>query len=127
MILLSPLDNLLRRERTRAIFGFDYVWEIYKPAEKRRWGAYTMPVLYDDRMVARLDPKLDRRAGVLTIGGFWPEEHAPLDDPGFRAALARGIERFAAFHGAERVEVGLGAAELARLIAGAVLAASDGV
>ena len=109
VVLLSPLDNLLRRERTRLIFGFDYVWEIYKPAEKRRWGAYTMPVLYDDRLVARLDPKLDRRAGVLTIGGFWPEEHTPLGDPGIQGALARGLERFAIFHGAARVEIGPGA------------------
>ena len=116
--LLSPLDNLLRRERTRLIFGFDYLWEIYKPAEKRRWGAFTMPVVYDDRLVARLDPKLDRRAGVLTIGGFWPEADAPLDVPGFRAALARGIDRFAAFHGAGRVEIGPGADLLAGLLAG---------
>lgn len=119
VVLLSPLDNLLRRERTRLIFGFDYVWEIYKPAPKRRWGAFTMPVLYDDRLVARLDPKLDRRAGVLTIGGFWLEEHAPLDDPGFRRALARGIERFAAFHGAGRVEIGPGADLLTELLTGA--------
>jgi uncharacterized protein YcaQ len=118
VILLSPLDNLLRRERTRLIFGFDYVWEIYKPAEKRRWGAFTMPILYDDRLVARLDPKLDRRAGVLAIGGFWPEADAPLDDPGFRAALARGIERFVAIHSAGRVEIGPGADLLAALLSG---------
>lgn len=96
--LLSPLDNLLRRERTRALFDFDYVWEIYKKPEKRRWGAFTMPILYEDRLVARLEPKLDRKTATLAVTNFWPEDPAILEDPVFRRALDAGLSRFATFH-----------------------------
>ena len=98
---LSPLDNLLAaRARVLDLFGFEYLWEIYKPADKRRYGAYTMPILYQDRLVGRMDPKMDRAAGVLTIQGLWIEEAALGQDPAFQKALQRGLERFAQFHGA---------------------------
>jgi len=100
---LSPLDNLLDRARTRALFDFEYLWEVYKPAARRRWGAYTMPVLYGDRLVARIDPKLERQTGTLRINGFWPEDASLADDPAFAAALARGLSRFARFHAARTV------------------------
>ena len=101
---LSPLDNLLARNRTRALFGFEYLWEVYKPAERRRWGYYTMPVLFGDRLVARLDPKLDRKTGTLHINGFWLEDEATAEDPSFRSALARGLSRFARFHSARLLD-----------------------
>lgn len=98
---LAPLDNVIwDRARTRALFDFEYIWEVYKPAPQRRWGYYTMPILYGDRLVGRLNPKLDRRAGVLTIDGFWLEDAAPTQDEAFVAALARGLARFARFHDA---------------------------
>lgn len=104
-ILLSPLDNLLDRARTRSLFDFEYLWEVYKPVERRRWGAYTMPILYGDRLVARLDPKLDRATGALLINSFWLEEAAIGDDPDFAAALGRGVARLARFLVARRVEL----------------------
>jgi DNA glycosylase AlkZ-like len=76
-----------------------------KPAAKRRWGYYTLPILYGDRLVARLDPKLDRTTATLMINGFWLEEHAPVDSPVFAAALARGLVRFAEFLDARRVNI----------------------
>lgn len=103
--LLSPLDNLLDRLRTRALFDFEYVWEIYKPVQQRRWGAYTMPILYGDRLVARLNPRLDRAAGTLIINGFWPEDAGAIDNPAFAAALARGLFRFAQFVAARRIDI----------------------
>jgi hypothetical protein len=98
---LAPLDNVIwDRARTRALFDFEYIWEVYKPASQRRWGYYTMPILYGDRLVGRLNPKLDRRAGVLAIDGFWLEDAALAQDEAFAAALARGLARFARFHDA---------------------------
>ncbi|CAN5552621.1 winged helix-turn-helix domain-containing protein [soil metagenome] len=102
---LSPLDNVLARKRTQALFNFEYIWEVYKPADRRRWGYYTMPVLYGDRLVARIDPKLDRKTGTLWINGFWLEDETTADDSTFAEALARGLGRFAHFHEASRVEL----------------------
>ena len=66
--LLSPFDNLIiDRKRTRLLFGFDYTMEIYVPAAKRRYGYYAMPVLHEDRLVARVDPAMNRKAGRLSI------------------------------------------------------------
>ena len=79
------------------------VWEVYKPAAKRRWGCYTMPVLYGDRLVARLDPKLDRAAATLVINGFWLEDQQLGKDPHFLKALARGLIRLAKFVRARHV------------------------
>lgn len=102
---LSPLDNFLARNRTRVLYNFEYLWEVYKPVDRRRWGYYTMPILYGDSLVGRLDPKLDRKSATLAINGFWLEEEATADDPAFAVALARGLSRFAAFHAASRVDL----------------------
>jgi len=73
--LLSPFDNLIiDRKRTRLLFGFDYTMEIYVPAAKRRYGYYAMPVLHEDRLVARVDPAMDRKAGRLSIRGVSVED-----------------------------------------------------
>ena len=57
------------------------------------------------RLVARLDPKLDRKTGTLIINGFWLEADAPVDDPAFAGALGKGLARFAAFVGARQTNV----------------------
>ncbi|HET8630869.1 MAG TPA: crosslink repair DNA glycosylase YcaQ family protein [Thermomicrobiales bacterium] len=128
VVLLSPLDNLIwDRARTLALFDFEYVWEIYKPAERRRWGAYTLPILYGDRLVGRLDPKLDRAAGTLRINGFWLEEAATGDDPAFAAALGRGLARLASFLAAREVDLAAVApAALRDTVRAAFAAAGDG-
>ena len=64
--LLSPFDRLIHdRKRTTELFEFDYQLEMYKPAAKRRWGYFALPILYADRLVGKLDATADRRAGVL--------------------------------------------------------------
>ena len=66
--LLSPFDRLLHdRKRTIELFEFEYQLEMYKPAAKRRWGYYALPILYGDRLVGKLDATSDRKAGVLRV------------------------------------------------------------
>jgi uncharacterized protein len=66
--LLSPLDRLIfDRQRTLDLFDFDYQLEMYKPAAKRRWGYFALPILYGDRLVGKLDATADRKAGVLRV------------------------------------------------------------
>jgi len=72
--LLSPFDNLVwQRSRTRDLFDFDYLLEIYVVAPKRRWGYYTMPILHRGRLIGRLDPQYDRKARILTVRALYLE------------------------------------------------------
>ncbi|UPK74193.1 winged helix DNA-binding domain-containing protein [Nocardioidaceae bacterium SCSIO 66511] len=66
--LLSPLDRLVfDRKRMADIFDFDYQLEMYKPAAKRRWGYFALPILYRDRLVGKVDATADRKGGVLRV------------------------------------------------------------
>jgi uncharacterized protein YcaQ len=104
-VLLSPFDSLIwSRERTERLFGFHYRLEVYVPAGKRVHGYYTMPVLADGHLVARVDPKHDRQAGRLLLRGLHLEPSA--DPAGVVAATAAAAGRLAAHLGAERVEAG---------------------
>lgn len=104
VVFLAPLDQVSARGRAKAIFGFDYVWEVYKPEAKRKYGYYTLPVLWGDRLVARFDSKLDRTANRFVILGFWLEDPALAGDGAFAEALARGFARFVTFLGAESLD-----------------------
>lgn len=102
--LLSPFDPLVRdRARCRRLFGFDYTFEAFVPERKRKYGYYVLPILDGDRLVGRLDPKLDRERSRLAIRGVWWE-------PGARATktlqrrLDDAVGRYAGFVGAARVE-----------------------
>ncbi len=106
-VLLSPFDSLIwYRERTERLFGFHYRIEVYTPAHKRIHGYYTMPVLADGRLVARVDPKHDRQAGALVLRGLSLEAGAAPAQA--VAATAEAASRLAAYLGAERVECGNG-------------------
>ena len=76
--LLSPFDRLIHdRKRTVELFAFDYQLEMYKPAAKRRWGYFALPILYGDRLVGKLDATADRNAGVLRVDAIHPD--VPFD------------------------------------------------
>jgi uncharacterized protein len=103
--LLAPLEITSARGRASKLFGFDYVWEVYKPLEQRRWGYYVLPILWGDRLVGRLDPRLERDSQTLRILGFWLEDPALADDPAFASAFQRGLGRFMRFVGAQSLEL----------------------
>ena len=102
---LAPLDIVSARGRAKKLFDFEYTWEVYTPAPKRRWGYYVLPILYGDDLVARLDPKLDRSTMTLEIRGFWHEDDAPVKDVAFGDALAKGLIRFAKFVEAKKINL----------------------
>jgi uncharacterized protein YcaQ len=104
VVFLSPLDPVSARGRAKLLFGFDYVWEVYKPAAQRKFGYYTLPVLWGERLVARFDSKLARATGTLVILGLWLEDAALGVDEAFAEALGRGFARFLTFLGATRLD-----------------------
>jgi uncharacterized protein YcaQ len=105
--ILAPLDNVMwDRGMIRMLFDFDYVWEVYKPAPKRLYGYYVLPVLYGERFIGRFDPKFDRPSKVLTIDQWWWEADVDRDDPALRAALRTCFEAFMRYLGAEALTFG---------------------
>jgi uncharacterized protein YcaQ len=104
VVFLAPLDPVSARGRAKDLFGFDYVWEVYKPEGQRKFGYYTLPVLWGDRLVARFDSKLDRTANRFVILGLWLEDQALGKDEAFAQALVRGFARFVAFLGASKLD-----------------------
>ncbi len=105
LFLLSPFDNLIiQRERCRRIFGFDYALECYVPALKRKVGYFVMPILWDNQLVGRLDPKADRKTGTLHILNL-------VLEPGFKdldaflPALAKKLCDFSEFNGCQQVDI----------------------
>ncbi len=91
--LLSPLDPVLERQRARDLFDFDYVWEIYKRPEHVLFGRYTMPILFGDRIVGRIDLRTDRKSSTLVVNGVWTEDPKTAGSTEFRAALHAGLRR----------------------------------
>ncbi|HYH92354.1 MAG TPA: crosslink repair DNA glycosylase YcaQ family protein [Candidatus Saccharimonadales bacterium] len=102
---LAPLDPLVwDRDLLRSLWEFDYIWEVYVPAAKRRWGYYVLPLLAGDRFVGRIEPRIDRSTGTLHILDVWWEAgFEPLADAGFVRHLAGALTSHAAFLGADRV------------------------
>ncbi len=108
---LAPLDPMLwDRKLIEALWGYRYSWEIYTPADKRKYGYYVLPVLYGDRFIGRIEPKADRQEKTLTVRNLWLE-------PGVRETrkLSEKIEsaarRLARFN-----ECSLGDSPLVRVI-----------
>lgn len=92
-VFLAPLDIVSARARAQSLFGFDYVWEVYKPEHQRTWGYYVLPVLIGDRLVGRIEPRKDAPHRTLRIDRAWWE--AGVRPQTLVAPLARGLLRAA--------------------------------
>jgi uncharacterized protein YcaQ len=102
---MAPLDPLIwDRRLLRDLFGFDYIWEVYVPAAKRRHGYYVLPLLFGDRLIGRIEPRYERKAHRLQILGIWFEPGvSPMEEPHFVPALAAALRAYRAFIGARTV------------------------
>jgi len=104
--LLSPFDNLIcDRQRTELLFDFSYRSEIYTPKAKRQYGYYVMPILHGDRLIGRIDPKLDRKQKVLHVHAIHLEPEVTVTAEMWRA-IRQAITDLAHFLNAEAVEYG---------------------
>jgi uncharacterized protein len=105
--LIAPLDNLMwDLKLVEMLFGFRYAWEVYKPAEKRDYGYYVLPVLYGDRFVARIDPAFDRASRILTVKNWWWEKEVNKSDELMLAALGDCLTDFATYLDANEIRLG---------------------
>jgi uncharacterized protein len=103
---VPPFDPLVwDRGLLGSLFDFDYVWELFLPPAKRRWGWYVLPVLFRDRLVARIEPRIDR-AGcrVQVLGLWWEDGFEPRRADGFVDAMRDALRAYLGFAGAGRLE-----------------------
>jgi uncharacterized protein YcaQ len=99
--VLSPFDRLTHdRARTRDLFGFDYLLEMYKPKDKRRWGFFALPILHGDQLVGKVDAVADRDANILQVNAI----HEDVEfDAGARAGVDGELAALASWLGLEGV------------------------
>lgn len=103
--LLAPFDPLVwYRPRVKRLFDVDFRFEIFVPAEKRRWGAYVLPFVLGERIVARVDLKAHRETGTLEAGGAWVEDG--VEAPDAALALAAELRLMAGWLSLESIAVG---------------------
>lgn len=103
--LLSPFDPIVwDRRRALELFGFDYRIECYTPAAKRRYGYFTLPILWRGELVGRLDPKAHRKTGIFEIKALHFEPGIPITAE-LRDDIMAAIQRCADWHGTPEVRV----------------------
>jgi uncharacterized protein YcaQ len=103
---LPPFDPLVwDRSLLGSLFDFDYVWELFLPPAKRRWGWYVLPIMFRDRLVGRIEPKIDRAdARAQVLDAWWEEGFAPRHAEGFVDAMRDALRAYVRFAGASRLE-----------------------
>lgn len=98
MSFIAPLDPLLwDKALVLSLWDFRYSWEIYTPAVKRKYGYYTLPILYADRFIGRIEAVPDRKEGILQVKGLWWEPGVK-QTKALHLALERTLGRFAKFN-----------------------------
>lgn len=103
--MLAPLDPLVwDRDFLRALYGFDYLWEVYVPERRRQWGYYVLPLFWGDRFVGRIEPRIDRTDDAVRILKlYWEDGFVPTDHPAFLRGFADALEAHRRFAGVGRV------------------------
>ena len=103
---LPPFDALVwDRALLGSLFEFEYVWELFFPPAKRRWGWYVLPLLFGDRLVGRIEPRIDRAGGrVQVLAVWWEDGFVPGRAEGFVDAMRDALRAYLRFGGATRIE-----------------------
>jgi uncharacterized protein YcaQ len=104
--LLPPFDPLVwDRRLLGSLFGFDYVWELFTPPAKRRWGWYVLPIVFGDRFVGRIEPRIDRaQSRVDVVGLWWEDGFVPTRADGFVEAMRDALRAYLRFTGQARLQ-----------------------
>lgn len=98
MSFIAPLDPLMwDKALILALWDFKYSWEIYTPAVKRKYGYYTLPIIFGDRFVGRIEAVPDRKNGILSVKGLWWEDDVRVTKK-LNNALERTLKNFADFN-----------------------------
>jgi uncharacterized protein YcaQ len=88
-----------------SLFEFDYVWDLFHPPAKRRFGWYVLPILFRDRFVGRIEPKIERaESRVQVLGLWWEDGFAPGRAEGFVDSMRDALDAYLRFAGADRIE-----------------------
>ena len=103
---LPPFDPLVwDRGLLGSLFDFDYVWELFVPPAKRRWGWYVLPFVFRDRFVGRIEPRIDRAdVRVHVLNAWWEDGFAPRRADGFVDGMREALRAYLRFAGASRLE-----------------------
>ena len=103
---IPPFDPLVwDRRLLGGLFDFEYVWELFHPPAKRRWGWYVLPIAFGDRFVGRIEPRIDRdEARVDVLDVWWEDGFAPRRVEGFVDAMREALRAYLRFAGATRLE-----------------------
>jgi len=103
---LPPFDPLVwDRGLLGSLFGFDYVWELFVPPATRRWGWYVLPILFRDRLVGRIEPRIDRDEGcVRVLNLWWEDSFDPRRAEGSVDAMQATLRAYLQFANASRLE-----------------------
>jgi uncharacterized protein YcaQ len=102
---VPPFDPIVwDRRLLGSLFDFEYVWELFVPPDKRRWGWYVLPIVFGDRFVGRIEPRIDRdEARVHVLGVWWEDGFAPRHADGFVDAMRDALRAYLGFAGADRL------------------------
>jgi uncharacterized protein len=103
---IAPFDSLLwDTALVASLFDFDYVWEGFFPPAKRRWGYYVLPIVFGDRFVGRIEPRIDRdRARLEVLDVWWEDAFAPRRAGRFVDAMRDALRAYLRFASADRID-----------------------
>jgi uncharacterized protein len=106
VVFLSPFDPLVwDRKLLGSLFDFEYVWELFLPPAKRRWGWYALPIMFGDRFVGRFEPRIERDRGrVHVLDVWWEDDFVRGRADGFVDAMRDALRAYLGFAGARRLE-----------------------
>jgi uncharacterized protein len=102
---VPPFDPIIwDRGLLGSLFEFEYVWELFLPPAKRRWGWYVLPIVFRDRFVGRIEPRIDRaKARVQVLDVWWEDRFSPRRVDGFVDAMRDALRSYLVFAGADRL------------------------